>query len=188
MSQFDAKIIYIKGEDNCVADALSRLPSDANMSSVEQMACHPYTFCEDDDADFTVTSVTLPWNYSPWATARSLSSMNVPLTSINAMLQITADRKFLNAVKSGYANDEWCKTLPKAAISWPDLKLQDGLWYVGDHLIIPRTKNLRETLFTLAHDVLGHFGFDKTYGSLRSAYYWPNMRHDLRTWLCGLLP
>ena len=29
------------------------------------------------------------------------------------------------------------------------------------------------------HDTLGHFGFDKTYGSLRSAYYWPNMRRDL---------
>ena len=34
-------------------------------------------------------------------------------------------------------------------------------------------------LFVLAHDVLGHFGFDKTYGSLRNAYYWPNMRRDL---------
>lgn len=31
----------------------------------------------------------------------------------------------------------------------------------------------------LAHDSLGHFGFHKTYGSLRTAYYWPNMRRDL---------
>jgi len=38
---------------------------------------------------------------------------------------------------------------------------------------------LRETLFSLAHDALGHFGFDKTYGSLQEAYYWPNMRWDL---------
>lgn len=31
----------------------------------------------------------------------------------------------------------------------------------------------------LAHDLLGHFGFHKTYRSLRTAYYWPNMRRDL---------
>ena len=56
---------------------------------------------------------------------------------------------------------------------------QGWSWYVGNRLIIPHTGSLRELLFQLAHDTLGHFGFDKTYGSLRSAYYWPNMRRDL---------
>lgn len=50
---------------------------------------------------------------------------------------------------------------------------------MGTRLIISRTGALREALFQLAHDSLGHFGFDKTYGSLRSAYYWPNMRRNL---------
>ncbi|KIK05647.1 hypothetical protein K443DRAFT_3660 [Laccaria amethystina LaAM-08-1] len=36
-----------------------------------------------------------------------------------------------------------------------------------------------ETLFQSAHDTLGHFGIDKTYGSLRQWYYWLNMRQDL---------
>jgi hypothetical protein len=38
---------------------------------------------------------------------------------------------------------------------------------------------VHELLFHLAHDILGHFGFAKTYGSLRESFYWPNMRHDL---------
>ena len=43
-------------------------------------------------------------------------------------------------------------------------------------LVIPRFKDIREQLFRLAHDSLGHFGFEKSYGSLKDVYYWPNMR------------
>jgi len=59
------------------------------------------------------------------------------------------------------------------------LHLHDNLWYIGDRLIIPCTSTLHEMLFILAHNTLGHFGFHKTYGSLRNAYYWPNMQRDL---------
>jgi hypothetical protein len=37
-----------------------------------------------------------------------------------------------------------------------------------------------EFLFHLTHDALGHFGFDKSYGSLRTSFYWPHMHHDLQ--------
>ena len=53
-----------------------------------------------------------------------------------------------------------------------------GMWVIL-RMIIPRTGNLHEMLFILAHDVLGHFEFDETYRSLCNAYYWPNMRRDL---------
>lgn len=91
------------------------------------------------------------------------------------MLGITADKTFLQSVRAGYADNAWCKTLTTTSLSWPDLALCDGLWYAGNRLIIPKTGNLQKTLFILAHDVLGHFRFDKTYGSLINAYYWPNM-------------
>jgi hypothetical protein len=45
--------------------------------------------------------------------------------------------------------------------------------------VIPRTGTLREDLFRLTHDNLGHFGFDKSYASLWDTYYWPHMRRDL---------
>ena len=100
---------------------------------------------------------------------------------MNATLNISADKLLLQEIRNGYANDTWCKRLPSATASWPELQLKDGLWYVGNRLIIPRTGSLREMLFQLAHDSLGHFGFDKTYGSLRESYYWPNMRQDLES-------
>jgi hypothetical protein len=46
-------------------------------------------------------------------------------------------------------------------------------------LLIPCIGDIREILFCLAHDALGHFGADISYATLRDTYYWPNMRHDL---------
>lgn len=53
------------------------------------------------------------------------------------------------------------------------------LLYLRDRLVIPKWGDTREQLFRLAHDTLGHFGMDKSYGALRGSYYWPNMRRDL---------
>jgi hypothetical protein len=61
----------------------------------------------------------------------------------------------------------------------PGTKCVNGLWYVGDRLLIPRIGDIHENLFCLAHDTLGHFGADKSYATLHDAYYWPNMRQDL---------
>ena len=56
---------------------------------------------------------------------------------------------------------------------------ENGLLYVGRRLLIPNIPQIRELFFNLAHDTLGHFGFDKSYEALRDSYYWPNMRRDL---------
>jgi len=179
MSQFDAKIVYIKGDDNTVADVLSQLPSNNESVHLEKSARHLYTFCNDDETYGFVASIFLPEACGPWESATALSSLLVSLDNTCATLKITADKTFLNSVKDGYQDDMWCKSLPSANHSLSNLTFRDGLWYIGDHLIIPHTGNLHETLFALAHDVLGHFGFGKTYGSLRDTYYWPNMRRDL---------
>jgi Integrase zinc binding domain len=55
----------------------------------------------------------------------------------------------------------------------------NGLLYIGSRLVILRYGDIRENLFQLTHDSLGHFGADKSYGSLCDAYYWPNMCRDL---------
>lgn len=125
-----------------------------------------------------VASVSATDLANPWGSASSLAN-GPDLVAVNATLNISADKHILREIKDGYANDPWCKKLPSATHSWPELRLEDGLWYVGECLIIPRTGSLREILFQLAHDSLGHFGFDKSYRLLRSAYYWPNMHRDL---------
>jgi hypothetical protein len=57
--------------------------------------------------------------------------------------------------------------------------LTNNLLYVSHHLVIPQDLKVCELLYNLAHNILGHFGFDKSYESLWGSYYWPNMHRDL---------
>ncbi|OJT07183.1 Transposon Ty3-I Gag-Pol polyprotein, partial [Trametes pubescens] len=59
------------------------------------------------------------------------------------------------------------------------IAVRNSLLYIGDRLCIPRVSDLREGIFRMAHDSLGHFGFDKSYAAIRDAYFWPNMRTEL---------
>jgi hypothetical protein len=51
--------------------------------------------------------------------------------------------------------------------------------------VIPANTGVRELIFRLAHDTLGHFGFHKTYETIRNSYFWPNMHKDLES---GYIP
>jgi Integrase zinc binding domain len=44
--------------------------------------------------------------------------------------------------------------------------------------VISQDLKVCELLYNLAHDTLGHFGFDKSYESLHDSYYWSNMCWD----------
>jgi hypothetical protein len=95
------------------------------------------------------------------------------------VLSITPDASLYNDIKTGYTKDPWCVKLTVLIGSLPGLEQRDGLLYLNNRLIIPRVAHLRETIFRLAHDQLGHFGSDKSYASIRQSFYWPNMRRDL---------
>jgi hypothetical protein len=153
LSRFDMSIHYIRREDNTVADALSRLPADA---------------CESVSEDVDIADSPLRWD--SWLKVQ---------TSCNAILTISVDESFLNDVREGYKHDKFCQKL--SSVKMPGVHTEHGLWYLGDRLIIPRFGTLREDLFRLAHDCLGHFGSDKSYANIRNSYYWPNMCRDLET-------
>jgi hypothetical protein len=169
--------MYIKGEDNCVTNALSHRPVSLSSTEAEIVTKHPYQYY-DEDCEDNVACIWPCTVQNPWETASVLSSQPMTLCSVNATLHVTADKELLETIRQGYEEDAWCKHLPMAVHSFPNLKCEHGLWYMGDQLIIPHVKKSMKFCFN-SHDVLGHFSFDKTYGSLHSAYYWPNMQRDL---------
>ena len=101
----------------------------------------------------------------------------VDVDPVSAILTVTSDRNILDEIKAKYTEDEFCKWLSSTSMAgW---HVYNGLCYIGDRLLIPHVGNLRENLFQLAHDCLGHFGADKLYASLRDTYYWLNMCRNL---------
>ena len=114
-------------------------------------------------------------NTSPLTSVAALSQINPQQTNT----QFAVDDETINKIKKGYDSDPWCKKLLSASRGMPEVHIKDGLWFINDRLIIPAHGNIREQIFRLAHDTLGHFGFHKTYENIRNSYFWPNMRSDL---------
>ncbi|PSS05114.1 hypothetical protein PHLCEN_2v3941, partial [Hermanssonia centrifuga] len=166
LSQYDFKIVYILGKDNAPADAMSRKPQSSSPTR------HPETTA--------------------------------------SILRVHPEPQWLETVKQGYSSDTWCTRLlsslwdpvAQSAVGpnalgvtaedalhrgWLNGRerygvcVRAGLLYIGERLVIPRIAALREDVFALAHDALGHWGTEKSYAAIRASYYWPNMRKELET-------
>jgi hypothetical protein len=107
-------------------------------------------------------------------------SPSLPFTTASTSLRVSVDPALLSQIRAGYNDDPWCKRLQDSGNA-SRLRRDNGLWYLVERLIIPRVPQLRESIFCLAHDTLGHFGFDKSYETLRDAYFWPHMRTELES-------
>ncbi len=115
MSQFEMTISYIWGEDNCAADALSRLPP--------------------DDSAVTDSDPEEILSWKKWLTQNTSHS-------INATFSISSDTKMLDTITSGYKDDEFCTKFTSGESILPEVKEINGLWYIGDRLLVPRVGSI----------------------------------------------
>ncbi|KAL0303197.1 UNVERIFIED_CONTAM: Transposon Tf2-11 polyprotein [Sesamum radiatum] len=68
--------------------------------------------------------------------------------------------------------------------------LDDGLLMTkGNRLYVPKGRHLRKSLISECHDTFwaGHQGEERTYALVQRAYYWPQMRDDVETYVCTCL-
>ena len=95
------------------------------------------------------------------------------------MLSISQDPELHTAITEGYKMDNWCQKLQAAAPGMLSIQKQGDLLFIGECLVVPSSGNICESLFWLAHNSLGHFRFEKSYGALCNSYYWLTMQKDL---------
>jgi hypothetical protein len=64
---------------------------------------------------------------------------------------------------------------------WTEYMIQDGLFFRGNQLCIPKC-SMRENLLKEKHNggLAGHFSHDKTFSKLNGSYFWPGMREDVK--------
>lgn len=94
-------------------------------------------------------------------------------------MKITNNDELCNAIAAGYEDNTWCKKLLLNHAEMPGVEQKGDLLFFEDRLVIPCCGNVRQTIFALAHNTLGHFGFDKSYEVLHHSFYWPGIRTDL---------
>ncbi|PPQ76896.1 hypothetical protein CVT24_008781 [Panaeolus cyanescens] len=196
ISEYDCKFVYLKGSSNSVADALSRYPFHESASSTEANAHarHPWLseFVHDNQPILQVpkyspmtaiaalvTAHTVPSAPSVAATAATGQSDDCLSTLDKNFFNISINDELVKDIREGYVNDPWCDKLKSASKGMNALSIRNGLWFLGDRLVVPAKCGVRAKLFQYAHDLMGHFGSRKTYDSLRSSFFWPNMRTDL---------
>src|ERR1700678_3858700 len=175
LSIYDCKFVYVKGADNSAADALSHLPNIIvnNTTDAENAAKRPFP---------------LPVNFKP-AVLDHISPSVSPLSTIAALVDthfpenttssVSFDPDFITKIRDAYTTDPWCQKLVPASRGMPELTSRDGLWFLGDRLLVSAGGNIREQIFAMTHDNLGHFGLFKSYENIRRSYFWPGMRKDL---------
>ena len=173
LSIYDCKFVYVKGEANSVADALSRLPSLTckSTSDAEAAASHPYNVIAPLHPVLSLPNVDSP--------ITAIASLTIKIPPLKSKSILTIDTALMDNIWSSYADNLWCQKLLLASRGMQQLMVQNGLWYLNNRLIVPNGCGVCEEIFRMAHDAMGHFGFSKTYDLIQSSYFWPNMRMDL---------
>jgi hypothetical protein len=162
LSQFFFHIAYRPGKTNELADALSRREQDTKPQDELKRELRVKPLLNTDQIDPQIKS-------------------EIDIFAVDSITLIDA---ILRANKEHPSLDDLRK---EAVNGHPELKLEEGLLFRKNLLIVPDTDNLRTQLIREAHTPLSsaHPSPGKTIKMLRERYFWRSMRRDITQYIAN---
>jgi hypothetical protein len=185
LSRFNYEIVYQRGVDNSVADPLSRHPSFSAVTAVmTRSRTRGGSPSGGGEATQSVTQPTIApavqQNQAPAHGPELPTADQVP-TGDNTQTAAQADAHLIDAIKRAYRFDP-VFSVPDAEgnLSCDD----EGLWWCGDKIAVPRDADLRARVLYEHHDVpwAGHRGATKTLELVSRRFWWPGMSSDTKNY------
>jgi hypothetical protein len=107
----------------------------------------------------------------------------VILRSASRLRKLVDSNSFVSAIQQAYATDAFFASKANTA----DLVMKQGLWYMGDLLVVPNSEQVKLTILTECHDTpyAGHVGRTKTLHNVRKNFWWPGMANDVRKFVAS---
>lgn len=143
----------MKGEDNTVADALSRLPYDLlelSAASTDTPTLSSMYIQDDEMITACIGAVLSVGKDMPFSAAFLLSHGPVPTPIASLMpteLSTSIDETTITEIKAAYIANSWCKNLITASQGMTALTFQDSLWFIGSWLMVPQYGTVCKKVF-----------------------------------------
>ena len=184
ISSYNAKIEFLNGQANLIADLLSRSPPENEK---------PDSSIEEDVSDKTFQINTLNSNnFSPKMFASCKLKENEPekpvqtFEEFDMLTEQQNDPEIMQIIKqlnSGVENK---------AIQKKYLIIDQLLYYITNpdddpimRLYIP--SHIKEYVITQYHDKNGHMGIQKVFETIKQKYFWPNMYKELYEYISNCM-
>lgn len=160
LSEFKFDIVYVKGVDNVVADALSRRVDHAAAAGVAA---------------------------APGPGPAAVESAPAAVVAA-ANASVATNTQLMSDIKAAYASDPVCTPI-LAGSSGGYTVSDDGVIYKDKCIYIPNSKVIKTQLLLECHDspVSGHVGIAKTTELLTRSFYWPGMHSDVVAYVTSCL-
>ena len=138
LSIYNCIFVYIRGEDNTIADMLSRYPQTSSEDTAQSSSQHPHINLKKENLVVLNRSTS-----TPLSAIAALTDNTIQRTKI----EFSIDDHTISKLRDGYQKDPWCIKLISASRGMPNLQVKNGLWFLGDRFIIPADCGMRDVIF-----------------------------------------